>query len=68
MTINIPADLVNQAKDVDAFWLDHRDYRSFSAWASEALRQQIEQTMARHGVDSLPPRPVTDLPPGRPLS
>jgi hypothetical protein len=66
MTINIPADLVNQAKD--AFWLDHRDYRSFSAWVSEALRRQIEQAMARHGVDSLPARPVTDLPPGRPLS
>jgi hypothetical protein len=66
MTINIPAELVNQAKD--AFWLDHRDYRSFSAWVSEALRQQIEQTMTRHGVDSLPHRPLTDLPPGRPLS
>ncbi|MCW2899052.1 MAG: hypothetical protein JWO67_1317 [Streptosporangiaceae bacterium] len=66
MTINIPGELVDQAKD--AFWLDHRDYRSFSAWVSEALRQQIAQTMARHGVDSLPARPTTDLPAGRPLS
>jgi hypothetical protein len=66
MTINIPTDLVNQAKD--AYWMDRLDYRSFSAWVSEALQRQIEQTLTRHGVDTVPARPGDGLPPGRPLS
>jgi hypothetical protein len=66
MTINVPAALVDEAKN--AFWVDRDSYRSFSSWVAEALHRQIEQTMQRHGIEALPPRPGDGLPPGRPLS
>lgn len=66
MTINVPADLVDEAKN--AFWVERGTYRSFSSWVAEALHRQIEQTMQRHGIEALPPRPGDGLPPGRPLS
>jgi hypothetical protein len=65
MTINVSAELVDEAKN--AFWVDRGDYRSFSAWVAEALQRQIQQTMDRHGISALPPRPGDGLPPGRPL-
>jgi hypothetical protein len=65
MTINVPAELVDEAKN--AFWADRGSYRSFSAWIAEALQRQIEETMTRHSLTTLPDRPTNDLPPGRPL-
>lgn len=65
MTINVPPDLVDAAKN--AFWADRGGYRTFSAWVAEALERQIADTMTRHGLRQLPQRPGEDLPPGRPL-
>lgn len=66
MTINIPAALINEAKD--AYWVDRGSYRTFSEWIAEALQRQIQDTMTRHGLEQLPTRPARGLPPGRPLS
>lgn len=66
MTINVPAELVDEAKN--AFWVDRGAYRSFSSWVAEALQRQIQETMSRHGIQALPQRPGDGLPPGRPLS
>jgi hypothetical protein len=65
MTINVPTDLVDAAKN--AFWADRGEYRTFSAWVAEALERQIADTMHRHGLSRLPARPGEGLPPGRPL-
>lgn len=65
MTINVPTDLVDAAKN--AFWADRGGYRTFSAWVAEALERQITDTMTRHGLQQLPTRPGEGLPPGRPL-
>lgn len=66
LTVNVPRDLVGQAKD--AFWLARGEYRTFSAWVEAALAEQIERTKAAHGVEEIPPRPGGSLPTGRPLS
>ncbi len=66
MTINVPTELVDEAKN--AFWVDRGSYRTFSAWVAEALERQIQETRQRHRIDVLPPRPGDGLPPGRPLS
>lgn len=65
MTINVPAELVDEAKN--AFWVERGSYRSFSSWIAEALQRQIAETMTRHDLTALPARPDVDLPPGRPL-
>jgi hypothetical protein len=65
MTINVPGDLIDAAKN--AFWVDRGDYRTFSAWVAEALERQIADTMQRRGLRQLPDRPGEGLPPGRPL-
>lgn len=66
LTVNVPRDLVGQAKD--AYWLARGEYRTFSAWVEAALVEQIERTKATHGVENIPPRPGGSLPTGRPLS
>ena len=66
MTINISTELVDKAKD--AFWMDRREYHSFSEWISEAIHNQVEAAKTRHDVQTLPARPRRDLPSGRPLS
>ena len=66
MTINVNTELVDDAKN--AFWMDRREYQSFSEWVSEAIQNQVELTKTRHGVQELPARPRRDLPAGRPLS
>lgn len=66
ITLNIPASLISDAKD--AYWADRGTYRTFSEWVGEALQRQIQDTMSRHRLRELPPRPASGLPPGRPLS
>lgn len=66
MTVNIDSALQEAAKN--AFWLDHADYRTFSAWVEDALRAKIAATKTARGVDEVPPRPGGPLPTGRPLS
>lgn len=68
MTVNLPPDLIEEAKR--AFWLDLRtvgEHEKFAGWVAAALRDRVEATKATHGVDELPARPHR-LPPGRPLS
>lgn len=66
VTVNVSADLAEQAKD--AYWIARGEYRTFSAWVEAAMRRHIDATRRAHDVDEIPARPGGSLPTGRPLS
>lgn len=65
VTLNLPTDLIDDAKD--AYWVERDDYPNFSGWVAAALERRIQDLMDRRELTTLPPRPRRSLPSGRPL-